>query len=85
MLDEEGRGKTERKEIGGFSRIFLGAELLAGLPLYTNGTPATDSLNGHEGADIMAGGAGNDTVWVGQGNDILKTADDYNWAWRLAA
>jgi Ca2+-binding RTX toxin-like protein len=33
----------------------------------------------------LIGTAGDDILTGGQGDDILRTADDYNWAWRLAA
>jgi len=33
----------------------------------------------------LTGTAGDDIPTGGQGDDILRTADDYNWNWRLTA
>jgi Ca2+-binding RTX toxin-like protein len=48
------------------------AELLAEKPVYSIGTAANDSLQGHEGVDIIAGDAGNDALYGYAGNDILQ-------------
>jgi Ca2+-binding RTX toxin-like protein len=52
-----------------------GAEILAGLPVYENGTTAADTLYGYEGVDIMTGGDGNDTLVGYAGKDTLNGGD----------
>ncbi|MHB8149271.1 MAG: VCBS domain-containing protein [Desulfobulbia bacterium] len=49
-----------------------GADLLAALPVYENGTPWDDELYGYEGVDIMTGADGNDTLTGYAGNDTLS-------------
>ncbi|OQX11774.1 MAG: hypothetical protein BWK76_18660, partial [Desulfobulbaceae bacterium A2] len=44
-------------------------ELLAGMPVYQQGTTGNDNLVGYEGDDILIGGPGNDTLTGGSGND----------------
>jgi Ca2+-binding RTX toxin-like protein len=51
--------------------IKTGAELLAGLPIYVDGTSAGDTLTGTTGNDILSGGAGDDQLSGLAGNDTL--------------
>jgi Ca2+-binding RTX toxin-like protein len=47
------------------------AELLVEKPVYSIGTAASDSLQGHEGVDIIFGAAGSDALYGYAGNDSL--------------
>ena len=55
--------------------VKTGGEILAGLPVYENGTSANDYLYGYEGVDIMTGSEGNDTLYGQTGNDTLLGGD----------
>jgi Ca2+-binding RTX toxin-like protein len=46
-------------------------ELLAAKPVYSIGTAANDSLQGHEGVDIIFGDAGSDALYGHAGSDLL--------------